>query len=654
MKGPLERRKYIRLSSVFPVSFQFILPNQPNSRVYQGFTSNVSINGLCIEVSNLDTYAQRSLRNPQLKLRLGINMPLSSRPAQAIARIAWTKSIEGPFAQEYLIGIYYEEIERKAKKAIFAYARRVRNIPRYIAALTMVLVALTCFSLFHELKIRYENRILVAKAVELARKYTQLEQKIYRANDEEEKLEIKLKEGIAREKELQGQISGLQGAIKQTEKLQSQRFHALLTEKEQLQQALNRLGAKKVSLEEQLSGLLQEKQALTTNLSTVKQETQGLKDSTLETMHHWLKVHQVKSTGLLRSFEGDRTLKDWAFTYDQALGAQVFTIFGDYQRAKAIFDFYKVRAKKVNGGFANAYEVGRGDVAEYIEHSGPNIWLAIAIMQYTNKTEDTRYLDLARSIADWIIAIQNQDREFGIRGGPGLAWFSTEHNLDAYALFTMLQAMTGQRRYRIAAQRTLTWLRAHAYNANGSGPPINRGKGDATIATDTFSWAICSLGPATLIEEGMDPEQIIEYAEDNCAVTVEYIRPEGTKVTVCGFDFSKYTHLPRGGIVSAEWTAQVIVACKVMADYFLQNNDSQKAVVYRQKADYYLNELNKMLICSPSKTGQGQGCLPYATAANVDTGHGWRTPKGDRTGSLASTAYAIFASIGYNPLSLSR
>ena len=59
-----------------------------------------------------------------------------------------------------------------------------------------------------------------------------------------------------------------------------------------------------------------------------------------------------------------------------------------------------------------------------------------------------------------------------------------------------------------------------------------------------------------------------------------------------------------------------------------------------------------MVISSPSKTGQGEGCLPYASDAFADTGHGWRTPKGKRTGSVAGTAYTIFASLEYNPLSL--
>ena len=57
-----------------------------------------------------------------------------------------------------------------------------------------------------------------------------------------------------------------------------------------------------------------------------------------------------------------------------------------------------------------------------------------------------------------------------------------------------------------------------------------------------------------------------------------------------------------------------------------------------------------MIITSPSRAGKQDPSLPYASSAFIDTGHGWRTPKGSRTGSLASTAYFLLAYYGYNPL----
>jgi len=96
----------------------------------------------------------------------------------------------------------------------------------------------------------------------------------------------------------------------------------------------------------------------------------------------------------------------------------------------------------------------------------------------------------------------------------------------------------------------------------------------------------------------------------------------------------------------------MVVSFRIMADYYEENSDFNKAKYYNKKADFYLSEIEKMVISSPSRVGQGQGCLPYATQDDVDTGHGWRVARGTKTGSTAGTAYTIFAKYNYNPLAL--
>ena len=181
---------------------------------------------------------------------------------------------------------------------------------------------------------------------------------------------------------------------------------------------------------------------------------------------------------------------------------------------------------------------------------------------------------------------------------------------------------------------------------------MNRGKGDATIATDTFSWAVAAIGPEVLRKIEFDPEEIMSFAEDHCKVTVSYKQPGGKVAKATGFDFSKGQNIGRGGIISTEWTAQMIVSFGILARYFDALGEAEKSALYQDKAHFYLNELQKLLITSPSRTGQGKGCLPYASVDNADTGHGWRTPKGARTGSVAGTAYGIFAWTGFNPFDL--
>ena len=118
-----------------------------------------------------------------------------------------------------------------------------------------------------------------------------------------------------------------------------------------------------------------------------------------------------------------------------------------------------------------------------------------------------------------------------------------------------------------------------------------------------------------------------------------------------GFDFAPQRHVARGGVVSSEWTAQMIVSFKIMAEFY-KLSDPLKALEYKNKANMYLEELGNMIISSSSPSGQGEGCLPYATLDFVDTGHGWMTPKGRSTGSVSGTVYMLFAYYGFNPLEL--
>jgi hypothetical protein len=96
----------------------------------------------------------------------------------------------------------------------------------------------------------------------------------------------------------------------------------------------------------------------------------------------------------------------------------------------------------------------------------------------------------------------------------------------------------------------------------------------------------------------------------------------------------------------------MVVSYKIMEEFYLKKGDKIKAASYGKKAQMYLSELGNMIISSASASGQGQGCLPYATQDQVDTGHGWSTPKGSHTGSVSGTAYTLFAYYGFNPLEL--
>lgn len=83
-----ERRRYIRLNSVFPVEFQILgVNNLPIGDWKQGFTSNVSAGGICLTLNNPDEQMVKYLGEKNTKLSLRINIPIVSPPINALASI---------------------------------------------------------------------------------------------------------------------------------------------------------------------------------------------------------------------------------------------------------------------------------------------------------------------------------------------------------------------------------------------------------------------------------------------------------------------------------------------------------------------------------------------------------------------------------------
>ncbi len=634
----IEKRQYVRMNTVFPVEFEIFdeTGNERLSRLLQGFTRDVSAGGMCIEFKSFGRDKEELFLAPNARLALVINPPFSKRPVKANARIAWLKKEDEPLPPRYFIGVQYTAIDNKARNRIVKYAKRLIWIPRIATGVVIVVIALAGILFLNNQKLFAQNRLLVNQLVESAEKKSSVAAELFELQKRRTDLDKELIKAQVNIKRLETALASLTAAES--------------GEKDVYEKELKAVQEKQESIGMEMRSIREGREKLKATYQNLETTAQLTASAALRHMYGWLKSHQNLRTGLVASFEGDPALEDWAFTYDQSLACQTFLLFGDIKDAEAILSFYESRAEEANGGFFNTYHTADGRSIESVVHTGPNLWLGIAALQYENKTKNGRFLPLARRIGEW--AVKLQDKEGGLKGGPEFSWYSTEHNLDAYAFFSMLAQATQDEKYKSARDHVLDWIKKYAYSVKEK--RINRGKGDATIATDTFSWSIAALGPAALKAIEFDPESIIEFAEQNCEVKVSYRLPNGKVVEARGFDFAKAQNIGRGGIISTEWTAQVIVTYRILSDYFDSLGDKEKAALYLDKANFYLSELQKLIITSPSRTGQGRGCLPYASIDNVDTGHGWRTPRGVRTGSVAGTAYGIFAWIGYNPFDLNN
>lgn len=649
MRKSDDKRKYIRISTVFPVEF-FICDSHGKRLTpwLQGFTHDIGKGGICLLINDFWWGFADRLKQEGVRLSLKIDIPFRREPMCLTSQVGWIKEKRLKDFNRYKVGLSFSETGNKDVDSLFKYAVVKRTTPVAVAAAIAILIFFSSSLLWRTGSLVRENRKLVRDYVNILERRSSLEEV--------------LKEGAREEEFLKQRQANLELAIDSLNEelsLWQAKYDALAAGNKDLDSSEEALGFKKklALLELELANLSKEnsflkvkgKESKTATLSIqeavqdLQKEERESSQKIIQGMYDWVKNRQDLKRGLVLSYEGDNSLERVCFTYDQSLAALVFLTYGDKERSGKILEFYLNRINKGEDIY-NAYFT-QGDVFEYVLHSGPNAWMGLAALCYTRETGDKRYLPIAEKVANFLLAMM--DGEGGVRGGPDLSWYSTEHNLDVAAFFDLFYKITGRNRYLNVASNVKNWISRYAYTYYG-GPPIKRGKGDSTIATDTYAWSITAFGPGGLLSLRMNPESILRFAVEHCEVGVKFKRREG-EVQLKGFDFAKFKNAPRGGVVSGEWTSQMILAFEIMADYF-KDKDPDKSKEYLDKAFFYFYELQKMLITSPSRVGREDPCLPYASKPFVDTGHGWRTPHGDRTGSLASTAYFLLAYCGYNPL----
>ncbi|HWA88958.1 MAG TPA: hypothetical protein VG889_02915 [Rhizomicrobium sp.] len=149
--------------------------------------------------------------------------------------------------------------------------------------------------------------------------------------------------------------------------------------------------------------------------------------------------------------------------------------------------------------FLNASGAPR--VASAGSYTGNMAWAAMALLQLWRATHDDSYRDAAQKLADFIVAQAYDARGKGgftgglKAGGDKLEWKSTEHNIDAYALFKMLGD-------RANAQHALRFVKSmwsrkggHYFIGTGlDGVAINR---DDPTPEDVQTWSYLSTGLAS-------------------------------------------------------------------------------------------------------------------------------------------------------------
>ena len=127
-------------------------------------------------------------------------------------------------------------------------------------------------------------------------------------------------------------------------------------------------------------------------------------------------------------------LLNWSWTYDSALTAMAFSVTGSSSEAQQLLD-QLAALQHTDGSIEIAFNVADGAAAT-ITRSGAIAMVGVAGSLYDQNFNTSRYLAMEQRAASYLLSMQGTAGL--IRGGPDVNWYSTQHNLLAYAFLRLL------------------------------------------------------------------------------------------------------------------------------------------------------------------------------------------------------------------------
>ncbi|MBI4353498.1 MAG: hypothetical protein HY593_06220 [Candidatus Omnitrophica bacterium] len=404
----------------------------------------------------------------------------------------------------------------------------------------------------------------------------------------------------------------------------------------------------------------------------------------------WFSKSQTAApSGLIASYPDDKSFiyhegirQDWAkiyadtqaYTYDQALVGIAMLKEGNFQGAKKIFDFYHAEWQKEKANFSGFWTVYNVDPAshwkryEWRKGMGENAWLALFALHYRTLAQDMgerkRALDLAAAIGKWLVTLPHHEGAIAMSppnpgGNPDYGTiYSTENNLDAYALFKALtaQPLNGKDKQLFTSELASlkSWLKTKAYDPQSGlfrtggkvNPATKKMEWDPTKSLDVNSWAVSAIGTAALKDDfGISVDGWMSRTGKTFAVQNDG-GFGGSIFEAKGFDFSDAVNaakIGRAGIKWVEGTNQMISAYKQLSSFYAWT-DRAKSAYYLALAEYFTSR-------NPENAVPANGALGHLYAdqsgAQIYANNGyWKTAPGQ---AAASVAWVYFALRKVNP-----
>ena len=240
---------------------------------------------------------------------------------------------------------------------------------------------------------------------------------------------------------------------------------------------------------------------------------------------------------LICSYDTDDIhLSNSAYTYDNALAAMAFISAGDKDDAETILDAFvyvtehdRYKPGRIRNAYAadTVYYYNGGDsvklpgwwnasAGRWEEdqtqvgcNTGNTSYAALALLQYDKAYGSDKYLTTAKTLMDWVLD-ECSDSTDGFASGferwpengdvAVLKYKSTENNIDAYAAFKQLYAVTGELKYKDAADSALRFIKSMYDSDRGLFYIGTLENGNAITCTSCFETALISADGHTVDE----------------------------------------------------------------------------------------------------------------------------------------------------------
>lgn len=372
-------------------------------------------------------------------------------------------------------------------------------------------------------------------------------------------------------------------------------------------------------------------------------------DDLVNGSYQFLLRQKNDKTGLVDSFVNTRdlSLKSQASTYDLALAGLGFLKLGDNASARKILSFFD--KTWTEAGLCNFYNTSTGSCGlEWTAHLGPNMWVAMLALRYTQETQDERFYPLARKIVFWGMRLKHDAGALamGVQQDWGADWpnvFGVESNIVAYSVFRKMAFMEKDRAVRDAFELEMQSIRdflnkvaivrderGHLQNiVVGHSIPAGLTR---VVAGDVISMMLLVFETKELGDFfGVNEAELVDLATKRF-----FVHSDG----ISGFDFTdeegaRSAKRPR--MISLEWTMQMACALKIQEQSLSRS---------------WVDEVDKKMIRS-----EGAIFYAYATKPGFQVfpfAPWWKTPHGEPglCGSMASTMWRLFYEKGFNPLGM--